>query len=159
MLFVVFPLLIFIFVLHVWSLLIWLICVLGCFALGLSFLDSLGFLDLGDYPLPHFREVFNYYLLKYFLMTFLFVFFFWDYDSNVGAFHIVPEVPEVVLISFHSFSFFPFCYIYFHHSISYLTYPISASVILLLVPSRVLLISAIALFIIDWLFKFLLCPC
>ena len=43
--------------------------------------DSLGFLDLGDYFLPHFREVFNHYLLKYFLMSFLFVFFFWDtYD-------------------------------------------------------------------------------
>ena len=54
--------------------------------------DSLGFLDLGDYILPHFREVFNYYLLKYFLMVFLFVFFFWDFnDSNVGAFNIVPE--------------------------------------------------------------------
>ena len=50
--------------------------------------DSLGFLDLGDYFLPHFREVFNYYLLKYFLMVFLFVFFFWDsYDSDVGAFN------------------------------------------------------------------------
>ena len=48
--------------------------------------DSLGFLGLGDYFLPHFREVFNYYLLKYFLMVFLFVFFFWDsYDLNVGA--------------------------------------------------------------------------
>ena len=36
-------------------------------------------------------------------MAFLFVFFFWDsYDSNVGAFHIVPEVPEIVLISFDS---------------------------------------------------------
>ena len=33
--------------------------------------DSLGFLDLGGYFLPHFREVFNYYLLKYFLMPFL----------------------------------------------------------------------------------------
>jgi len=40
-----------------------------------------GFLDLGDYFLPHFREVFNYYLLQYFLRVFLFVFFFWDsYD-------------------------------------------------------------------------------
>ena len=101
--------------------------------------DSLGFLDLGDYFLPHFREsevapscltlcdpmdcsppgssihgilqvilewvaiVFNYYLLKYFLMVFLFFFFFWDaYDSNVRAFNIVPEVSEVVLISFNS---------------------------------------------------------
>ena len=28
-------------------------------------LDSLDFLDLSGYFLPHFREVFNYYLLKY----------------------------------------------------------------------------------------------
>ena len=61
--------------------------------------DSLRFLDLGDYFLPHFREVFNYYLLKYFLMVF--VFFFWDpYDSNVVAFNIVLEVSEIVLIFF-----------------------------------------------------------
>jgi len=61
--------------------------------------DSLGFLDLDDYILPHFREVFNYYLLKYFLMVFLFVFFFWDpYDSNVIAFNIFLEVSEIVLI-------------------------------------------------------------
>ena len=70
--------------------------------------DSLGFLGLGDYFLPHFREVFNYYLLKYFLMVFLFVFFFWDpYDSNVVVFNIVLEVSEIVLISFNSFLFFP----------------------------------------------------
>ena len=70
--------------------------------------DSLGFLDLGDYLLPHVREVFNYYLLRYFLMVFLFVFFFWDsYNLNVGAFNIVPEVSDLVLISFHSFFFFP----------------------------------------------------
>ena len=68
-------------------------------------LDSLGFLDLGNYFLPHFREVFNYYLLKYFLMVFLFVFFFLDsLDSSVGAFNIAPEVSEIVLISFnHNF--------------------------------------------------------
>jgi len=69
--------------------------------------DSLGFLDLSDYFLPHFREVFNYYL-KYFLMVFLFVFFFWDpYDSNVVVFNIVLEVSEIVLISLNSFFFFP----------------------------------------------------
>ena len=69
--------------------------------------DSLGFLDLGNYFLPHFREVFNYYLLKSFLMAFLFVLFFWDsYDSDVGVFEIVPEVSEVVLISFNSFFLF-----------------------------------------------------
>ena len=67
----------------------------------------LDFVDMGGYFLPHLMEVFNYYLLKYFLMAFLFAFFFWDsYDSNVGAFNIVPEVSEVVLISFHFFFLF-----------------------------------------------------
>ena len=75
---------------------------LGVFCLGFILFGT--FLDLGGYFLPHFREVFNYYLLKYFLMAFLFVF--WDpYDSNVGAFNIVPEVSEVVLISLNSFFF------------------------------------------------------
>ena len=65
--------------------------------MGLFFLGSLDFLDLGGYFLPHFREVFNDYL-KYFLMAFLFVFLFWDsYDLNVGEFDIVPEVSEFVL--------------------------------------------------------------
>jgi len=69
--------------------------------------DSLGFLDLGGYFFPHLKEVFNYYLLKYFLMACLFkAFFFCDtYDLNVGAFNIVTEVSEVVLISFNSFFF------------------------------------------------------
>ena len=83
---------------------------LGVFHLGFihRVWDSLGFLDLGDYLLPHFRGVFNYYLLKYCLRVFLFVFFFWDsYDLNVGVFNIVPEVSEIVLISFNSFFFFP----------------------------------------------------
>ena len=86
--------------------------------------DSLGFLDLGDYFLPHFREVFNYYFLKYFLMVFLFVFFFWDsYDLNVGVFDILSQ-RSLRLSSFNSFFFFPLCFIYFYHSIFYLTYPI-----------------------------------
>ena len=38
-------------------------------------------------------------------MAFLFVFFWVSYDSNVGVFHIVPEVPDIVLISFDSFFF------------------------------------------------------
>ena len=77
---------------------------LGVFHLVFILFGALCFLDLCNYFLPHFREVFSYYLLEYFLMAFLFVFFFWEsYDSNVGAFDIVPEVPEVVLISFYSF--------------------------------------------------------
>ena len=87
---------------------------LGVFHLGFILLDSLSSLDLGDHFLPRFREVLNYYLLKYFLMVFLFVFFFWNsYDSNVGVFDIVPEVSEVVLISFNSFFIFPLGFIYF----------------------------------------------
>ena len=54
--------------------------------------------------LSHVGEVFDYNL-KYFLISFLFLFF-WDlYNSNVGAFNVIPEVSETVLISFHSFFF------------------------------------------------------
>ena len=121
---------------------------LEVFHLGCILFGTLSFLDLGGYFLLHFREVFSYYHLKYFLMAFLFVFFFWDScDSNVGAFDIVPEVSEVVLISFN----------YFFLSVSFISTILSytslilssASVILLLVPSRVFLISVIALCIID----------
>ena len=125
---------------------------LAVFRHGFILFGTLVLLDLDGYFLPHFREVFNYYLLKYFLMIFLFVFFWDSYDSNVGAFNVFPEVSEVVLISFNSFLFFPLCFIYFHHSAFHLIYPIfclSYSEVILLVPSRVLLISVIALFIID----------
>ena len=44
---------------------------LGVFRLGFILFGTLDFLGLGDYFLPHFREVFNYYLLKDFLMIFL----------------------------------------------------------------------------------------
>ena len=88
MLFVVFPLLLLMF----FFCLIFVNLIKMCLGVFLPCVylvwDSLGFLDLGDYFLPHFREVFNYYLFKYFLMAFLFVFF-WDfYDSNVGGFNI-----------------------------------------------------------------------
>ena len=110
--------------------------------------DSLGFLDLGDYFLPHFREVFNYYLLKDFLMVFLFVFFFWDsYDLNVEAFNIVPEVSEIVLISFNLFFLFS-SDSFISTSLSFTSLILSsASVILLFVASRVFLISFITLFV------------
>ena len=111
--------------------------------------DLLGFLDLWGYILPHFREVFNYYLLKYFLMPFLFVFFWDSYDLNVGALNIIPEVSEVVFISFNSFflfssmlHLFPPFYLPPHLSYTLPSY-------FMLVLSRVMLISVIALFIID----------
>ena len=40
----------------------------------------------------HFREDFNYYLQKYFLIPFVFVFFWYTYVSNIGACNIVLEV-------------------------------------------------------------------
>ena len=77
-------------------------------------------------------------------MAFLFAFFWDSYDSNIAAFNIVPEVSEAVLIYFISFplsaSFIPTILSSTSLILS------SASVILLLAPSRVLLISVIALF-------------
>ena len=56
---------------------------------------------------PILGTFFNYYLLKYFLTAFPFVFFFWDsYDSNVGSFDIAVEVSVIVLIFFILFYFF-----------------------------------------------------
>ena len=87
--------------------------------------DSLCFLDLGDYFLPQFREVFDCYLLKYFLMVFLFVLFFWDsYDSNVGCFTLSQSSLRLSSFLLILFFFFPLCFIYSYHSIFYLTYPI-----------------------------------
>ena len=109
--------------------------------------DSLGFLDLCDYFVPQFREVFDYYL-KYFLMVFLFVFFWDSYDSNVGAFNIVLEVSEIVFISFNSFFLFPL-YSFISTILSSTSLILSsASVILLFGHSRVFLISFITLFVI-----------
>ena len=85
-------------------------------------------------------------------MPFLFVFFLDSYDSNTGAFNIVAEVSEVVLISFKSFFFFPLCLIYFHHSIFHLTYPLFCLSYSTVGSLQSVLISVIALFIIDWLF-------
>ena len=60
--------------------------------------DSLCFLDLIEYFLSHVGEVFDYILFKYFLRPFLFLFFFGNpYNSNVGAFNVVPKVSETTL--------------------------------------------------------------
>ena len=110
---------------------------------------SLGFLDLGDYFLFHFRAIFNYYLLKYFFMVFLlFLFvFFWDsYDLNVGAFNIVPEVSKIALNSFNSISFFFLSISFISTILSSISLILaSVSVILLLVPSRVFFLYKIIL--------------
>ena len=116
--------------------------------------DFLDFLDLGGYFLPHFREIFNYYLLKYFLRP-----FFLSSSSGppviwmLGSLTLCQRSLRFPHFFFNSFFLF-FLSASFISTILSSTSLIlsSASVILLLVPSKVLLISVIALFNIFWLF-------
>ena len=86
------------------------------------------------------------------LIPFLFLFFQVPYNSNTGVFNIVPEVSETFLSSFHSFYFIVLsAVIYTILSSSSLIHS-SASDILLLIPSRVFLISVIVLFVSVYLF-------
>ena len=117
--------------------------------------DSLGFLELGDYFLPHFREVFNYYLLKHVIMAFLFVFFWDSYDSNVGCLTLSqrPLRLSSFLLTLFSSLLHLFPPFYFPPHLSYLL-----PQLLYCWSSRVLLISVIALFIlVDSLFLLGLC--
>ena len=119
------------------------------FLLGYMLYGTLHFLDLIDFFLSHAGEVFSYYLLKFLLSAFLFLFFLWDpYNLNVGWFNIVPKVSEAILIFF--FILFPLsCFsAVIYTSLSSSSYiPSSASSNLLLVPSREFWISVIELFI------------
>ena len=133
--------------------LVWLLCVLVCFLLLLSCVGLYGLPGLVWYFLSHIREVFDYNLLKYFLIPFLFVFFFWDLNnSNVDVLNFVTVVSETVFISFHSFFFillfqlFPPFYLPAHLSI------LLPQLFLLLVSSNVFFISVIVLFIADYVF-------
>ena len=83
--------------------------------------DSLCLLDLIDYLLSHVGEIFNYNLFKIFLTAFVFLFFFYPYNLNVGGFDMVPEVTKTVCNSFHSFYFILLLIIDFHHFIFQLT--------------------------------------
>ena len=108
--------------------------------------DTFCFLDLINYFISHVKEVFSYNLFKNFLRPFLYLFCFWDpYTSNV---HSVFSQRSLRLSSNLFFSPL-FCS---SMVISTLLCPSSfvyssASVILLLIPSRVFLISVIALFV------------
>ena len=109
--------------------------------------DSLGFLDLGDYFLPHFRKVFNYYLLKDFLMVFL--------SSSSGT-PILRMLERLILfwrsLSLSSFLLIHFCFFlsdsFISTILSSMSLILSSASIILFVASRVFLISFIALFII-----------
>ena len=87
-------------------------------------------------------------------MPFLFLFFFRDpYNLNVGAFDIFTEVSETILSSF-LFSFTLFCSSEVISTILSSSSLIcsSASDIVLLIPSRIFLISVIVLFVSVCLF-------
>ena len=84
-------------------------------------LDSLCLLDLINSFLFHLGDILNYNLFKNCLIPFIFLFFWDPYNSNVGAFDIVPEVSETILSSFHSFYFILLFRSYFHHFILQLT--------------------------------------
>ena len=63
---------------------------LSVFLLGFFLPGTLCFLDLLDYFLSRVREVFRYYLFKYFLRSFLSLFSFWDpYNVNVSVFNVI----------------------------------------------------------------------
>ena len=86
------------------------------------FLNCFSFVSAFPHLLFHVGEIFNSNIFKIFLILFLFLFFFRDsYNSNVGAFDMVPEVSEAVLSSFHSFYFIMLFRSYFHHFIFQLT--------------------------------------
>ena len=125
-------------------------CVLICFVLDLSLRDTLGFFILGGYSLSHFREVFNHYLLKHFLMPFPFVYFLHEtYYLNIGSFNIFPELSEAVLISL--FIFFPCSASFISNIVSSSSLSLSSTwVTLLFFLSRVISISVIALLIIEY---------
>ena len=108
---------------------------LGMFLLRFILHGTLHLLDLIDYFLFHVGEIFNYNLLKNFLIPFLSLFFFWDpYNLNVGAFDIVPEVSETILSSFHSFYFILLFRSYFPHFIFQVTDSFFCFRYLLLIP-------------------------
>ena len=78
-----------------------------CSSLGLSCMGLSGILGLGWLFPSHLREIFDYYLFKYFLMLFPFVFFFWDAsDSNVGHITLPQRSLSLRLSSFLLFFFF-----------------------------------------------------
>ena len=96
----------------------------------------------------HIVEIFNYNLFKHFLIPFLFIYFFWDpYNLNIGAFDIVPEVFETISVLFILLTLFCSSEVISTISSSSSLICFSASQILLLVPSRVFLISVILLFV------------
>ena len=136
---------------NILSLLVCLVCMLACFWYVSPWVyhvwDSLCLLDLMDYFLFHAGEIFNYNLLKNFLIPFLILFFFWDPYIIWMLVHLILSQSSLRLFSVLSILFTLFCsseVISTILSYSSLIHS-SASDVLLLIPSRVFLISVIVL--------------
>ena len=132
---------------------------LGLFCLGFILFGTLVFFNLGGCFLPHLRKLLtiissNIFSRPYFLSSSSGTPMIW----MLGYLTLFQRSLSLSLFNFILF-LFSFYFIYFHHSIFQPLVLSFASVILLLVSSRVLLISVVALFIIYWLFLFLLDPC
>ena len=126
---------------------------LGVFCLGFILFGTLVFFNLGGCFLPHLRKLLtiissNIFSCPYFLSS-SGTLMIW----MLGYLTLSQRSLSLSLFNFILF-LFSFCFIYFHHSIFQPLVLSFASVILLLISSRVLLISVIALFIIDWLLYF-----
>ena len=114
--------------------------------------DSLCLLDLIDYFLSHVEEIFNYNLFKKFLINF--VFFFFGTPIIQMLVYLILSQRSLKLFSVLFILFTVFCsseVISIILSSSSLIHS-SASDILLLIPSRVFLISVIVLFVSVCLF-------
>ena len=72
--------------------------------------DSLSFLDfLEVYFLCQIGEVFLHYLFKEIFNFSLLLFSFWHpYNSDIGTFQVVPEIPQPLFISLNSYFFILF---------------------------------------------------
>ena len=118
-----------------------------CFSLGLSCM-GLSVLPGLDYFLSHVREVFNYNLFKYFLRPFLFLFSSGTPITRMLV-HLMLSQRSLRLSSILFILFSLFCSAAGISTIlsSRSLMSFSASVILLLIPSIVFLISFIVLFV------------
>ena len=116
--------------------------------------DSLCLLDLIHYFLFHVGEIFNYNLFENFLIPFLFLFFFWDPPIIQMLVRLILSQRSLRLSLVLFILFTLFCSSEVISSIlssSSLTC-CSASDILLVIPSKVFLISVIVLFVSGCLF-------
>ena len=116
--------------------------------------DSLSFLDfLEDYFLCQIGEILLHY---FFIQVFNFLFFllsFWhSYDSDIGTFKVVPEVPHALLIVLNSCFFILFWLNVYFFLLVQIVFCVPVSFLSLLVPCTFSFISLWVSFICFFIF-------